>query len=68
MSSSSTFRILISTDNHTGYAEDKPEIGNDSFDAFEEVLQHARDQDVDFVLLGKFNLLFHILLFTFFHP
>jgi len=52
MSSNSTFRILVSTDNHTGYAEDKPVIGNDSFDAFEEVLQHARDQDVDFILLG----------------
>ena len=66
MSSNSTFRILVSTDNHTGYAEDKPVIGNDSFDAFEEVLQHARDQDVDFILLGKFAFAFHISTFTLF--
>ncbi|KAE9551986.1 hypothetical protein FO519_004810 [Halicephalobus sp. NKZ332] len=52
MSSNSTFRILVSSDNHTGYAEDKPIIGNDSFDGFEEVLQHAKEQDVDFILLG----------------
>uniref|UniRef100_A0AC34RH62 Double-strand break repair protein n=2 Tax=Panagrolaimus sp. JU765 TaxID=591449 RepID=A0AC34RH62_9BILA len=46
------FRILISSDNHTGYAEDKSIIGNDSFDGFEEVLQHAANENVDFILLG----------------
>lgn len=47
-----TFRILVSTDNHLGYKETHPIRGNDSFDAFEEVIQTAKAYNVDFVLLG----------------
>ncbi|XP_042860565.1 double-strand break repair protein MRE11-like [Penaeus japonicus] len=47
-----TFRILIATDNHLGYAEKDPERGNDSFETFEEILKLAVDQQVDFILLG----------------
>ncbi|RKO97175.1 hypothetical protein CXG81DRAFT_14986, partial [Caulochytrium protostelioides] len=48
----SAFRILIATDNHLGYLEKDPIRGEDSFRAFEEVLQIAAARDVDFVLLG----------------
>lgn len=47
-----TFRILVSTDNHLGYKESHPIRGNDSFDAFEEVIQIAKAYNVDFVLLA----------------
>ena len=47
-----TFRILISTDNHLGYKENHPVRGNDSFDAFEEIIQIAKVNHVDFLLLG----------------
>ncbi|XP_050701729.1 double-strand break repair protein MRE11-like [Eriocheir sinensis] len=46
------FRILVATDTHLGYAEKHPERGNDSFVAFEEVLQMAVEHAVDFILLG----------------
>ena len=46
------FRIFISTDNHLGYNEKHPERGDDSFRAFEEVLQKARSLHADMVLLG----------------
>ncbi|KAJ3296809.1 Double-strand break repair protein mre11a [Rhizoclosmatium sp. JEL0117] len=46
------FRILIATDNHLGYLEKDPIRGNDSFQAFAEILTLARDRKVDFVLLG----------------
>ncbi len=46
------FRILISTDNHIGFKEDHHIRGNDSFDAFEEILHFAKRNKVDFVLLG----------------
>jgi double-strand break repair protein MRE11 len=46
------FKILIATDNHLGYGEKSPERRNDSYTTFNEILQIARDQDVDFVLLG----------------
>ena len=45
-------RILIATDNHLGYADKTPEKEDDSFDTFEEILQIALEQEVDFVLLG----------------
>lgn len=45
-------RILIATDNHLGYADKQPEKEDDSFDTFEEILQIALKEDVDFVLLG----------------
>jgi double-strand break repair protein MRE11 len=47
-----TLRILIATDNHLGYNEKDPVRGNDSFDAFEEILKYARDLDVDMMVLG----------------
>lgn len=49
-----TFRILISTDNHVGYKEKHPKWGNDSFAAFEEVLEKAKELKVDFLLLGGY--------------
>ncbi|KNC55052.1 double-strand break repair protein MRE11A [Thecamonas trahens ATCC 50062] len=48
----SVFKILITTDNHVGYAEDDPVRGGDSFEAFEEVLKIAEAEAVDFILLG----------------
>lgn len=47
-----TFRILLATDNHLGCAEDDPERCNDSFETFEEILEMAVEQQVDFILLG----------------
>ena len=41
-----TIRILVSTDNHLGYAERDPIRGNDSFAAFEEVLLLAKRHHV----------------------
>ena len=49
---SSTFKIIITSDNHLGYKEKDPEIGNDSFRVFDEVLETASNMNVDFVLLG----------------
>lgn len=40
------FKILIATDNHVGYMEKDPIRGNDSYDAFEEILQLAQKNDV----------------------
>ena len=45
-------KIMIATDNHLGYNEKDPVRGNDSFLAFEEILQIAVKNDVDFILLG----------------
>uniref|UniRef100_A0A1B0BIS2 Double-strand break repair protein n=1 Tax=Glossina palpalis gambiensis TaxID=67801 RepID=A0A1B0BIS2_9MUSC len=45
-------RIMISTDNHLGYGEKDPNRGEDSFIAFEEMLELAVKEDVDFILLG----------------
>lgn len=45
-------RIVVSTDNHLGYAERDPIRCNDSFAAFEEVLQTAQNFKADFVLLA----------------
>jgi double-strand break repair protein MRE11 len=41
-----TFRIMLSTDNHLGYAERDPVRGMDSFAAFEEVLYLAKEYKV----------------------
>ncbi|KAG2196116.1 hypothetical protein INT46_005313 [Mucor plumbeus] len=46
------FKILIATDNHIGYLERDPIRGQDSFQTFEEILQIAELEQVDFVLLG----------------
>ena len=43
---------MISTDNHLGYKEKHPYRGNDSFEAFEEVLKIAKHNSVDFLILG----------------
>ncbi|PRP74445.1 DNA repair exonuclease [Planoprotostelium fungivorum] len=52
MGDDNTFRILVATDNHLGYLEKDPIRGNDSFITFEEILQHAKNLEVDFILLG----------------
>ena len=49
---SDTFKILLATDVHLGYAEDDSIRGNDSFEAFEEVLMLGTQEQVDFILLG----------------
>lgn len=47
-----TVRIMVSTDNHVGYAEDDNVRGNDSFAALEEVLYLAKFYRCDMVLLA----------------
>ncbi|KAJ2713930.1 meiotic recombination, partial [Coemansia spiralis] len=47
-----TLRVLVATDNHLGYLERDPIRGQDSFAAFGEILQLARERNVDMVLLG----------------
>ncbi|CAI5729940.1 unnamed protein product [Peronospora destructor] len=49
---SDTLRVLVSTDNHLGYAEKDPVRGNDSFRSFREILQLAQRESVDLLLLG----------------
>lgn len=44
--------IIVATDNHLGYLEQDPVRGDDSFLAFEEILQKALEHRVDFVLLA----------------
>ncbi|XP_068150460.1 double-strand break repair protein MRE11 isoform X2 [Drosophila tropicalis] len=45
-------RIMVSTDNHLGYLGNDRIRGEDSFVAFEEMLQLAVSEDVDMILLG----------------
>ncbi|KAH9847009.1 DNA repair exonuclease [Lenzites betulinus] len=45
-------KILLATDNHIGYLERDPVRGQDSINAFKEVLQLAVKNDVDFILLA----------------
>ena len=52
LSSSNTFKFMVSTDNHLGFKENHQIRKNDSFEAFEEVLKKAKDLNVDFLLLG----------------
>lgn len=47
-----TFNILIATDVHLGFKHLDPVRSQDSMETFEEVLQLARQKEVDFVLLG----------------
>ncbi|XP_037745616.1 double-strand break repair protein MRE11 isoform X4 [Chelonia mydas] len=47
-----TFKILIATDIHLGYLEKDPVRGNDTFVTFDEILRHAQQKEVDFILLG----------------
>jgi DNA repair exonuclease SbcCD nuclease subunit len=51
-------RILISTDNHCGYGEVKKVNYDDAFVTLDEVFEHAKEQEVDFVLLGWFHFEF----------
>ena len=44
--------LFLATDNHLGVNEKDPVRGNDSFAAFEEILQLAKQYDVDALLLG----------------
>ncbi|TPP55872.1 Double-strand break repair protein MRE11 [Fasciola gigantica] len=50
--SKNTFRILVSTDNHLGYAERDGIRGQDSLRTFEEILHLAQKQDVDLVFFA----------------
>lgn len=52
MSDENVMKIMVATDNHLGYNEKDAIRGNDSFLAFEEILKHAVENDVDFILLG----------------
>jgi len=52
LSEKDTFRILMATDIHLGHKLSDPVRFNDSFTAFEELLQHAQKYDVDFLLWG----------------
>lgn len=47
-----TFKILIATDIHLGYLEKDAVRGNDTFVTFNEILEHAQKNEVDFILLG----------------
>ncbi|KAK0710771.1 Mre11 DNA-binding presumed domain-containing protein [Lasiosphaeris hirsuta] len=51
-SETDTIRILVSTDNHVGYEERDPIRKDDSWRTFDEVMQLAKKEDVDMVLLG----------------
>ncbi|KAJ8940678.1 hypothetical protein NQ318_017728 [Aromia moschata] len=46
------FKILVATDIHLGFEEKDPVRDQDSFDTFEEILQIADAEEVDFILLG----------------
>lgn len=41
-----SFKILIATDIHLGYLEKDPVRGNDTFVTFDEILDHAKKNDV----------------------
>ena len=45
-------RIMVSSDNHLGFAERDPVRCDDAFASFEELLLTSRQKSVDFVLLG----------------
>ncbi|KAI8955996.1 double-strand break repair protein mus-23 [Xylaria longipes] len=47
-----TIRILIATDNHVGYEERDPIRKDDSWKTFDEIMNLARTEDVDMVLLA----------------
>eukprot|EP00066_Takifugu_rubripes_P004857 XP_003968494.2 PREDICTED: double-strand break repair protein MRE11A [Takifugu rubripes] len=47
-----TFKILISTDIHLGYLEKDAIRGNDSYNTLNEILNCAKINQVDFILLG----------------
>ncbi|KAI2632341.1 DNA repair exonuclease [Hypoxylon sp. NC1633] len=47
-----TIRILVATDNHVGYEERDHIRGDDSWKTFDEIMNLAKVEDVDMVLLG----------------
>ncbi|KAM4566635.1 double-strand break repair protein MRE11 isoform 1-T3 [Odontesthes bonariensis] len=47
-----TFKILIATDIHLGYLEKDAIRGNDSYKTLDEILECAKTNRVDFILLG----------------
>ncbi|CAI5693701.1 unnamed protein product [Oreochromis niloticus] len=47
-----TFKILIATDIHLGYLEKDAIRGNDTYNTLNEILQCAKQNEVDFILLG----------------
>ncbi|CAD6639345.1 CEI_1a_G0042250.mRNA.1.CDS.1 [Saccharomyces cerevisiae] len=53
-----TIRILITTDNHVGYNENDPIIGDDSWKTFHEVMMLAKNNNVDMVVQS--GDLFHV--------
>ena len=57
-SSKDTISILVTTDNHIGYKESDPVIGDDSWKTFDEVMTIAEEREVDMVLQS--GDLFHI--------
>uniref|UniRef100_A0A674BE63 Double-strand break repair protein MRE11 n=1 Tax=Salmo trutta TaxID=8032 RepID=A0A674BE63_SALTR len=52
MDDEDTFKILIATDIHLGYLEKDAVRGNDTFNTFDEILKCAKQNQVDFILLG----------------
>ncbi|KAG7192609.1 meiotic recombination [Scheffersomyces spartinae] len=53
-----TIRILLTTDNHVGYKENDPIIGDDSWKTFHEITTIAKDHNVDMIVQG--GDLFHV--------
>jgi double-strand break repair protein MRE11 len=45
-------RLLVATDNHCGYGEVKKINYDDAFTTLDEVFERAKEEQVDFVLLG----------------
>lgn len=52
MDDEDTLKILIATDVHLGYLEKDAIRGSDSYNTFKEILEYAKDCQVDFILLG----------------
>ena len=48
----SIVKILIASDIHAGYGENKPIIGQDTFNTLDEVLKKAEEKKVHFILMG----------------
>ncbi|KAI0161524.1 double-strand break repair protein mus-23 [Xylariaceae sp. FL1272] len=51
-SAADTIRVLVATDNHVGFAEHNNVRKHDSWKAFDEIMNLARTEDVDMVLLA----------------